>query len=221
MPDEELFTAEQLEEDEMALEAVASALARRIAEAPESTPALEILSLGGAKLDSTSGYVEISGAYRELAKAIHPDKLPDSTYANAAFRRINEAKNLLLPPIQPPAPPGVKEEVNLFNTSTNQLRLNTPSLRWQDHRRRRRHPIQPRHRRRRLGSPRPIRPTRFCLTTHASKGSSRFRSKKRLTTFVRALRPRARFNSRIFTALTRRERRWKKSSRRPCTQSGM
>jgi hypothetical protein len=110
MPDEELFTAEQLEEDEMAVEddvvTASEALARRIAETPESTPALEILSFGGAKLDSTSGYVEISGAYRELAKAIHPDKLPDSTYANAAFRRINEAKNLLLPPSQPPAPPG-------------------------------------------------------------------------------------------------------------------
>jgi hypothetical protein len=110
--DEELFTTEQIEEDQMEVDdvvTVAAALARRIAEAPESTPALEILSLGGAKLDSTSGYVEISGAYRELAKAIHPDKLPDSTYANAAFRRINEAKNTLLSPSQPPAPPGVKD----------------------------------------------------------------------------------------------------------------
>ena len=99
-----------LEQDQMALEddvvTIAEALARRIAEAPESTPALEILSFGGAKLDSTSGYVEISGAYRELAKVIHPDKLPNSTYAGTAFRRINEAKNILLPPSQPPAPPG-------------------------------------------------------------------------------------------------------------------
>ena len=99
-----------LEQDQMALEddvvTIAEALARRIVEAPESTPALEILSFGDTKLDSTSGYVEISGAYRELAKVIHPDKLPNSTYAGTAFRRINEAKNILLPPSQPPAPPG-------------------------------------------------------------------------------------------------------------------
>jgi len=111
--DEEMFTDEQIQaggmqfDDDagMALSPVdAEALARRIAEAPVSTTALEVLSFGGAKLDSTSGYVGISGAYKELARLIHPDKLPGSVYANAAFQRINQAKNELLPPTQPPAP---------------------------------------------------------------------------------------------------------------------